>query len=137
MPLKLFPIGVCLQGLPELQHSYTAASFLKFSRKLCCCVASGHFCYLFLFLLFRKKKINHETQIIHLLATTRGCSCILLSLEPTTSNKWVTAAAARLPTEMTNKSNHRKKKSPREQQKARKVVLKHTECINKQHLFVR
>lgn len=46
---------------------------------------------LFVFISLVQKKINHETQTIHSLATTRGCSCILLSLEPTTGNKWVTA----------------------------------------------
>lgn len=92
---------------------------------------------LFVFIsLVQKKKINHETQIIHLLATTRGCSCILLSLEPTTSNKWVTAAAARLPTEMTNKSNHRKKNLPENSKRQGKLywntlnVLINNTCLS-------
>lgn len=106
-PQKFVFKGSPSSDIPKLQ-----LILLKFSKKLCCCVALGHFCYLFSFDWFRKKLTRwyQETKMIYLVGSTRGCSRILLNPEPTTVNKPFAATAARLPTEMTNETIIGKKK---------------------------
>lgn len=53
---KSSPQKFVFKGCPSSDIPKSQLIFLKFSRKLCCCVASAHFCYLFLFDLFRKNK---------------------------------------------------------------------------------